>query len=131
MRIDLAVQDLVDTLNSSKVLDKVESVRPTAGRPNLHLGIALGTQTQTAHYGLTKYSQGLTLTLTIKTALHPSTISHIIKEIDKEIVKDRRRSLLAQTTILDEAGWTPEEPDGAAEHIITRSVEVQVNDYDT
>ena len=130
-RIDLAVQNLVDTLNQSDVLDRVEDIRPTAGRPDLHLGIEMAEHTQTAHYGLTKYHQQLALTLTIKTALAPATISHILKEIDKEIVSDRRRGGTAQGTILDEAGWSPEETDGKAQNILIRTVEVYVNDYDT
>ena len=127
MSLDLAITDLVDVLTKTNVLDKVKDVKPIAGRPNLHLGVTMGPQTKTYHYGKTKLMQVIVLTLTVKTRVTPATLSDILKKIDDEIVKDRRRNNQAQLTVMDEDGWTPGEAaeDGSV-HVLTRNVEVHV-----
>jgi hypothetical protein len=128
MSIRTAVLDLQGVLEQSRYIDRVDSLPFRSGSRKCTMTITQGGQTQTELYGKTRTKQMLELTLTVKIAVDPGTMADLTKEIDKEIIADRRRSGNAQTTILSEAGWEPVESEGKSIMAITRGVEIHVYD---
>ncbi len=126
MSLKLAIEDLQQTLASSKYLDRIDSFPIRAGSNNMTMQIAYGPQTHETRFGKTKIFQNIELTLTVKIKLTPGQFSEVTKTIDDEIIKDRRRDNQAQTTILDEEGWVPGESEGKAITVIAREIEVHV-----
>jgi hypothetical protein len=124
MSMKLAIEDLQQVLESSRHIDRVDNLPFRAGSRNCTMNIAMGAQESETNFGKTKTRQALTLTLTVKVAIAPEVMAELTKEIDKEIVTDRRRSTHAQTTILSEEGWEPEESEGKGAMSMSRNIEV-------
>ena len=126
MSLSLAIADLQSTLEQSRYLDRIDNFPIRPGSTNMAMQIAYGPQTHETRFGKTKVFQELELTLTVKIKITPGQLSEITKSIDDEIIKDRRRSNQAQTTVLSEEGWVMEESEGKAVTIIAREIEVHV-----
>ncbi len=126
MSLQLSIEDLQTVLANSRYLDKIDNFPIRPGSSNMTMQIACGPQTHEARFGKTKVFQNIELTLTIKIKLPPGQLSEVTKTIDDEIIKDRRRSNQAQTTILSEEGWEVGESEGKAVTVITREIEVHV-----
>ena len=126
MTLELAIQDLADVLGHSRFLDRVRSVKQKPGSSRFAMIIGLGKQTTQEQFGRSRYIQELELTLTIKTKISPEQIAEVLKEIDNDIIADRRRNSQAQTTVLNEEGWTPEEGENGNSTVVIRTLEVHV-----
>ena len=126
MSLQLAIEDLQNTLASSRYLDRIDNFPIKPGSRNMTMQIAYGTQTHETKFGKTKVFQSIELTLSVKIKLSPGQLSEVTKTIDDEIIKDRRRSNQAQTTVLLEEGWEMGESEGKAVTTITREIEVHV-----
>lgn len=124
MSIKLAIQDLANVLSQSQFIDRVDGLPIRAGSSRCRMEILVGTQYSVSNFGKTRTIQELDLTLTLKIAVEADQLAEITKEIDKEIIKDRRRSGQAQTTVLSETGWVPEETTGKSPVVISRTCEV-------
>ena len=126
MSLSLAIEDLQSTLEQSRYLDRIDNLPIRPGSSNMTMQIAYGPQTHETRFGKTKVFQELELKLTVKIKITPGQLAEITKSIDDEIIKDRRRSNQAQTTILSEEGWVMEESEGKAVTVIAREIEVHV-----
>lgn len=128
MSIQDALSDLQSVLEQSRYIDRVDNLPFKAGSPSCTITIVTGGQTQTTLYGKTRTMQLLEIKLTVKIAINPGALGDITKAIDAEIIKDRRRTNNAQTTVLNEEGWVPEETEGKKSMVISRGVEIHVYD---
>jgi len=126
MGLQEAIANLQSTLEQSRYLDRIDNLPIRPGSSNMTMQIAYGPQTHETRFGKTKVFQELELTLTIKIRLTAGQLSEVTKTIDDEIIKDRRRSNQAQTTILSEEGWVPGESEGKSANVLTREIEVHV-----
>ena len=126
MSLQLAIEDLAITLDNSEYLDRIDTLPLTPGSSRVGAVVGVGSQTTERNYGKDRVVQQLDITLTVKTKIEASELAEILNGVDKDIIRDRRRSGLAQTTVLDEEGWTPEESDKKEFTVMTRFVEVHV-----
>ncbi len=123
MSLLTAVEDLQFTLEQSAYLDRVDDINLAHGSSNLALTMAYGAQEHEAMFGKTKIYQTIELTLVVKIKLPTGKLAEITRAIDDEIIDDRRRSGLAQTTVLT-GGWDMEADEGKGPSVLTREIEV-------
>ena len=127
MSLKLAIEDLQKVLQQSRYVDRVDNLPFKSGSRSVTMGIGIGTQESETVFGKTKTRQALTITMSLKVAVRPEVMAELTKEIDKDIIRDRRRGNHAQTTILDEDGWEPAESEGGKNVMeIAREIEVHV-----
>jgi hypothetical protein len=126
MTLELAIDDLANVLENSQFLDRVDTIKIKPGSRDFSLVIGVGSLLTESQFGKNKYNQAISLDLTIKQRITPQQLSEILKEIDNEIIADRRRNSQAQTTVLDEDGWTPVEAEKESFTAVSRFVEVHV-----
>jgi len=124
MSLSGAIDNLAEVLSESRFIERVDELPLKPGSRSIAMSIEVGDQTSVEMFGKVKTIQNLILTLTIKIKLPSATISDILREIDQDIIRDRRRDSEAQTTVLGLDGWTKEESEGKQITVIKRDCEV-------
>jgi len=122
-----AYKDLIDSLNALPWLS-VYTERGKSGARKWSIEVVAGTSRFVPKIGCrTKYN-GYTLTLKSTAQTAPDDLSEKLGVIDDIITNDRRRGGNAQSTITDDAGWTPDEDEGRESFSITTNIEIQFNE---
>ena len=123
----MAFDDLITSLKALPWLS-VFTETGKAGSQKWALEVIAGTTRFVPHFGCRKKFNGYTLTLKSKAQTAPSDLGEKLGIIDDIITHDRRRGGSAQSTIVDEAGWTPEEDEGREAFSISTTIEIQFNE---
>jgi hypothetical protein len=122
-----AFNDLVATLKAIPWLS-VYTEKGKAGARQWSLEISRGTTVIVPMIGCRKIMNGYDLVLMTNGTTAPADLSEKINIIDSKITKDRRRGGAAQTTVMDDAGWTPDEDLGREKFSISTSLDIQIKE---
>lgn len=122
-----AYNDLITSLDALDWLNVYTEKGKSGGR-KWSLEVVAGTSRFVPKIGCRTKFNGYTLTLKTTAQTAPDDLAEKLGVIDDIITNDRRRGGNAQSTIADEAGWTPEEDEGRESFSITTNIEIQFNE---
>lgn len=126
-REQIAFNDLIQSLKALPWLS-VYTEKNAGGGREWSLEVFRGGTVIVPKIGCRRIMNGYSLTLTTNGNTEPGDLSEKINIIDSTITHDRRRANSAQTTIMAEEGWLPDEDEGREAFSISTSLEIHINE---
>lgn len=125
MSLALAILNLQTDLATISGMH-VDNVDVKPGSPAKVITIVPTTQVFEQDFGVLRKLYSFRIKVTSKIAIDASAQSEIVKAVDEKIIADRRRGGYAQTTMLDDAGWDSNEPEGKDRLVMEREIVIAI-----
>lgn len=123
----LAYSDLIATLKDIPWLNVYEEVGKSGAR-GYSLEVYRGTTTFAQKIGCQTNLYGYGLTLKTSGTTDPADLAEKVGIINNRIIHDRRRGGNAQSTVMAEEGWTPDEEEGREAFSISTTLEIYIKE---
>ena len=122
-----AYRDLIQTLEAIPWLNVYEG-KNLSGGGEYSLEVYGGTTTFDQKIGCQLVHYGYSLTLKTTGTTDPAELAERVAQINNSIIHDRRRGGSAQSTIMAEEGWTPDEEEGREAFSISTTLEIYIKE---